>query len=422
MRASIALFLLATSCAPLERVAPCNDARTCAPDHACVLGTCRAPLPSASQVFEREPRAPEPLAAFEQLHPRATAGLVMLLAPDERSGHAALLHLEDAPAAASDSRLQCENPMTIEVMTRAPLSAARPLVAAGGYTLVGIAGARHHVLTFSDSARRYQNGALVERADVARAAVRDTIEVFTGDDVISLVAIYCRALSHREVLDHARFGDVLAERRTDDLVVRYRFAGDARFSDEGDGAALDLVPVGSTADVLGGVHLDGARLDGGFAPKIDTALSSSRAFTVELWVAPDDESSAVSLVSSRPGQGPENFELGTEEGRVMASARDTRFLDAPLAPGELAHLVLTHDGSAMTLYRDGTRVQTRTSEAPVFVAGRFGLGSELTGERPFFGTLYDAAVFSAALSEEEALTHYLAGPEATALSAVTEDN
>ena len=91
-------------------------------------------------------------------------------------------------------------------------------------------------------------------------------------------------------------------------------------------------------------------------------------------------------------------------------------------PGSLAadltHVVYTRDATGQaTLYIDGVAVRSGQIEGTLDnwdPAYRLLVANEASGDRPWLGELYLAAIYDRALSESEVVQNYAAGPQTSA--------
>jgi ELWxxDGT repeat protein len=231
-------------------------------------------------------------------------------------------------------------------------------------------------------------------------------------------------------------GELPAARVTDGLLAFYDFeegSGNVVRDTSGVGAALDLRVARSFNHqwVDGGLRLRGSNVlrSRGAATKLNTAMKTNEAFTVEAWIKPDDVIQFSSrIVTISPNATVRNFTLAqgsftrqdTTEGTFRL--RTTTFGSAGkefttgrdgLKP-RLTHLLVTVDRTAgIKIYLDGV----------LETSGAFGgnlsnwntsypllLGNEALGERGWKGTYYLVAFYDRALSAAEVVQNYEVGP------------
>jgi len=172
---------------------------------------------------------------------------------------------------------------------------------------------------------------------------------------------------------------------------------------------------------------DGAMVLGGGAMLGDEAndillraCRASNALTVEAWIVADNttQRGPARIVTFSTNATERNFTLGQEGGTLIFRLRTTRtdlngtnpqLTLCSLRAGEPIHLVVTYEPGRLRCYRNGEPVLDTNA-----VEGDFGnwsphhllFGDEWNGERDWSGTLEGVALYSRALSEEEAREHY----------------
>ncbi|MGC9319994.1 MAG: DUF4038 domain-containing protein [Armatimonadota bacterium] len=223
-------------------------------------------------------------------------------------------------------------------------------------------------------------------------------------------------------------------RVTEDLLALYTFhdVADGVVHDaSGSDSPLPLrIDEDSAADVAEGelvVSQDSLIASERAAEELGAACMQSNEITMEAWVQPaslDQEGPARIVTLSRdPGQ--RNFTLGQQGDRYIVRLRTTETgangvpsLDAPEGSltTELAHVVYTRaaDGTAR-IYIDGNlAVEGRVGGdlSNWDESFRLGLANELTRDRTWSGSIRLVALYSRALSAEEVLTNFQAGPDA----------
>lgn len=228
------------------------------------------------------------------------------------------------------------------------------------------------------------------------------------------------------------------DRVTDGLLILYTFeeaGGDTVYDISGTGTPLNLV-VADTSDVTwmsGALRIDSSTtvLSPTPAQKIITSAQSSNAITVEAWLTPANttQKGPARIVSVSGNTGNRNVTLGqglwgTQPGNLYNGRLRTTSTNANGQPEistgagslttTLTHVVFTHTASGVSLiYLDGVE------SSSLVVTGTFAtwntayplvLANELTGDRPWLGTLHLVAVYDRALSSNEVGLNFLAGP------------
>ncbi|MEM9196113.1 MAG: LamG domain-containing protein [Myxococcota bacterium] len=226
---------------------------------------------------------------------------------------------------------------------------------------------------------------------------------------------------------------VPAVRTTMGLQALYEFnegAGDMVMDTSGVGAPLHLTidqPSGVTWGIDSLTIDRSVRITSGVpATKLIDAGLASNAITVEAWIATADIAlggpARIATLSS--GTGARNFTLGQEFDRWELRLRTTTtnnngdpslLSTISVVQDALTHVVFTWDGSTgrWTCYLDGAlnETSTRTGDlSPWDATMEFALANELSRNRAWRGTMHLVAVYDRALSEQEVLGNFLAGP------------
>ena len=163
------------------------------------------------------------------------------------------------------------------------------------------------------------------------------------------------------------------------------------------------------------------------ARKIVDALKQSNALSLEAWVTPatTDQTGPARIVSLSANPSFRNFTLGQDtdhfDVRLRTTKKDANGNPSTAAPAKslaakLTHIVFTRDaaGSAVITV-DGQPVVTAAVGGDLTnwdASHRMTLANEVTGDRPWLGTLHLVAIYSRALSAEEVLQNYAAGESA----------
>ncbi len=225
-----------------------------------------------------------------------------------------------------------------------------------------------------------------------------------------------------------------ASRVSHDLCVLYTFeagAGDQVKDRSGFRRPLDLV-IGEKAAVEwreGALFVRSAAKIRSKNPasKITSAVKRSGELTIEAWIKPRDDrqDGPARIVSLSTNASQRNFTLGQDGNRYDVRFR-TKSTDANGNPSTAGpkksvalattHVVYTRDRSGQArLYMDGNPSASKQ------VAGavsnwrdefKLSLADELTGGRPWLGELHLVAIYSRALSANEVVQNFQAGPQA----------
>jgi hypothetical protein len=195
-------------------------------------------------------------------------------------------------------------------------------------------------------------------------------------------------------------------------------------------------PVHLRVEGLGGVQ----RIEGGLRIVRDTrivsmappkamvqAVRSSGAFSVEAWVVPanDQQKGPARIVTLSRNGSERNFTLGQVGNRFDVRCRTNKSdrngnpslaSQAGAVVPELTHVLYTRSKDGVfRLYVNGVLNREDRDEGHLEVwkdVVEFGLGNEVNGARLWKGTFYMVAMFDRALSSQEVLTHFKAGPAA----------
>ncbi len=216
-------------------------------------------------------------------------------------------------------------------------------------------------------------------------------------------------------------------------------SGSTIFDEAGRGQPLNL----SISDAAAVRWLDDGLLIGapvtlaseGPATKIINAAQASNELTIEAWIAPQNTSQdgpARIVTLSRNGwhrnvtlgQGLwENWPSAVYDVRLRTTDTSSNGQPSLLTvPGsvvpELAHIVYTRQASGLTTIYLNSVAQTSaviTGDLSGWDgAYRLALANELTGGRPWLGTLYRVAIYDRALNAAEIAAHFQAGPQSSA--------
>jgi len=275
-----------------------------------------------------------------------------------------------------------------------------------------------------------------ELADDARSAVLSVSPLREGGAyTLTVDGIRDRAAKANPMAPGsvAAFKFTPTRRAVDGLVALYTLEegkGTVVRDVSGFGAALDLVidkPDGLQW-IPGGVVVKGSVLmaSRGAATKIAEACRRSNEITVESWLAPADlaQFGPARIVSLSEDPYRRNVTLGQERGRYDVRLRTTRAGENGMSPATasqggvrtaLSHVVYTRDkGGKARVTVDGKLNAERDIGGDLSnwdTGQRLGLANELTADRPWRGELHLVAIYARALSADEVMMNYRAGPE-----------
>jgi len=156
------------------------------------------------------------------------------------------------------------------------------------------------------------------------------------------------------------------------------------------------------------------------------ALRQSNALTVEVWFRPANlkQEGPARLVTLSKNTSLRNFTIGQEGAALQVRLRTSRSslngmpaveTGRQLAP-KITHAVYTRDQAGRaTVFVDGKRAGGRTIAGTLANwdrSHRLALGNELSGDRPWLGTLYMAVIYNRALTAAEVARNFQAGAHA----------
>lgn len=225
-------------------------------------------------------------------------------------------------------------------------------------------------------------------------------------------------------------------RVTAQLLALYTFeeGGGSLVQDvSGVGNALDLV-IDEPSNVTWGdgiLAIDASTLiaSDGAASKLIDGLTGTNEITVEAWLSTDDlsQSGPARIVSLSSNTRRRNFTLGQDDSAFDMRLRTTSTNsngtrpsasspDGAIAANELTHVVYTRDANGLaSFYVNNELVKTQTISGSFDNwddSYRLGLANELTGDRPWLGTLDLVAIYNQSFDSIEVSQNFLAGPDA----------
>jgi hypothetical protein len=222
-------------------------------------------------------------------------------------------------------------------------------------------------------------------------------------------------------------------RITDGQIALYTFdegSGATVYDVSGAGAALNLIvdKVSAINWIPGGLAIKSATIIAttAAATKIIDSCRATNEISIEAWIKPANtkQSGPARIVSLSTDPFKRNFTLGqsgsTYETRLRTTKTSNNGFPALSTPEgsattKLSHVVYTRDDAGTaTLYIDGAK------RASMAVSGSFSnwgdsfrlaLGNEITNNRPWLGEFHLLAIYNRAITSEEVIQNYDAGPE-----------
>lgn len=164
------------------------------------------------------------------------------------------------------------------------------------------------------------------------------------------------------------------------------------------------------------------------AKKLIDAVRRSGALTIEAWVQPANTKQAgpARIVTLSKNSNERNFTLGQDadkyEVRLRTTRTSTNGIPAVASKGRTASTKLTHivyafakDGQARLFVNSKSVATSKVGGLPSNWNGAFELAiaNELSGDRPWQGTLKLVAVYSRTLTPKEIARNFAAGPDGT---------
>ena len=174
----------------------------------------------------------------------------------------------------------------------------------------------------------------------------------------------------------------------------------------------------------------------GPAGKISDLVKRTRAATIEAWIKPGNvrQDGPARIVSLSRGPSQRNLTLGQDrtqfDVRFRTSSTNVNGIPSTTTPVRtagtgLVHVVFTREASGTArIFLDGKpRVSQKVTGHLNNWNGGFSLAlaNEVSGDRPWLGTLYLVAIFSRALSAEEVQQNFRAGVAMRVSPAVARD-
>ncbi|NIA31304.1 MAG: T9SS type A sorting domain-containing protein, partial [Actinobacteria bacterium] len=240
------------------------------------------------------------------------------------------------------------------------------------------------------------------------------------------------AASPNTIAANSKFMFSVKKRAQNDLIVLYTFTenkGTIIKDVSGVGVAMDI-QIENPAAVKWGdgfLKINGATTiaSSGAATKIVEACKASKEVTIEAWVRPAslNQSGPARIVTLSSDAYHRDFTLGQESSSYETRLRTTTTGENGMNPAlranavvlpQLTHLVYTRSsqGSAR-IFINGKQVSNSSDISGSFANWsdfRFALANELNGGRKWLGEFHLVAVYSRALTENEILGNFAAGP------------
>ena len=188
-----------------------------------------------------------------------------------------------------------------------------------------------------------------------------------------------------------------------------------------DAQYLGAVALGQTGAVSGGdtaVYFDGA-LSGVTAINAGFDFTGNAPFSLEAWLSPtkmDDVFRNLFELEEYDGSSRrQQYSLylygqhGIDFTRVVDD--EIRYVSAPAPPlGVFTHLVAVYDGATMTIYENGSRINSIPDARPSpSKNAELKIGHGNSTEVAVMGTMDEVAVYTTALSAARIQAHYIAG-------------
>ena len=243
-------------------------------------------------------------------------------------------------------------------------------------------------------------------------------------------------------LQPVRASDEPAGRVRNGLLAFYDFAapeGDVVVDRSGAGDPMNLeiadpLAVRRNAGSLE-VHCETVIRSPGRATKIADAVRLSGEITIEAWIRPlaVEQRGPARIITMSPRGNQRNFTLGQDGDRFDIRFRTTRtgtnglpsLSVLPKGPvAERTHLAYTRDRTGRTrVFVNGEKVveQIVAGSMDGWERFPFALASEVSGDRPWFGTFYLVAIYSRDLLAREIEQNYRAGPDLPATEVSVSD-
>ncbi len=172
------------------------------------------------------------------------------------------------------------------------------------------------------------------------------------------------------------------------------------------------------------------------ALKITRAIQRTGALTVEAWLHPTrlDQDGPARIVTLSRNSSERNFTLGQDGDRLDVRLRTSKTskngmpslsLPAGSLRSQRTHFVYTHARNGRTrMFVDGQQVLEKQLAGQTTnwdESFRLALANELSGDRPWEGTLLLVAIYGRELTAAEVQVNFAAGPTARSPSAVAHD-
>ncbi len=228
---------------------------------------------------------------------------------------------------------------------------------------------------------------------------------------------------------------------TEGLIALYTFdegGGGTVYDVSENGSPLNLTisSQGNVSWSQGSLSIDSPTIvsSAGSSGKIVDVIRSSNEITLEAWISPENttQNGPARIISLSEGPYERNFTLGQglwgnkpsdlynvrlrTTGNNLNGSKITLSSPDDSLTTDLQHVVFTRDSSGIArVYIDSQEVGS------VYIGGdfsnwdagfSFALGNEITEDRPWLGEFHRVAIYGQALSQQEIVGNYSAGPEA----------
>lgn len=199
---------------------------------------------------------------------------------------------------------------------------------------------------------------------------------------------------------------------TDGLVAYYPFNGNAN-DESGNGHNGTVTGATLTTDRKGNAnsayHFNTNQYINTGA-NIPTAINSTAKLTISAWVKTSSSSDFHSIIVSRNGTGniiglsiPNQFyaQLANNSGNWYYTVSPSSYNN-----GSWHHIVMTYNGSVLSLYIDGNLIASNTFNINLIVSQSFYIGYDTAFGRYMVGDIDDIRIYNRALTQSEVTLLY----------------
>jgi hypothetical protein len=172
-------------------------------------------------------------------------------------------------------------------------------------------------------------------------------------------------------------------------------------------------------------HQGGQALSTSSPKEFFSRMVKGAGVTLEVWLSSENTSQGgpARILSYSKNPNIRNFTLGQSREQLVVRLRTTMtsqngtnphlIVEDALVPGSVQHIVVTYDFAVQKVFINGElRMQSENLRGDFSnwdPTCRLVLGNEVTGNRPWRGELYYAAVFDGVISDGDIRTHYKLG-------------